>query len=105
MSVVNVIGGTGGGGGSGGGHGGDGHGPQIHVTGDYTHIHGASTEFQEDMTLIQWISPINFFLRHQAISEIRKKNTGDWLLEHPEFMKWKSTTGSILWCTGDSWHG
>ncbi|KAF7291214.1 Ankyrin repeat-containing protein [Mycena indigotica] len=101
MSVVNVAGGTGGGGGLNGGHGGDGHGPQIYVTGDYTHIHGAAnTEFQEDMYLINWISPINFFLRHQAISEIRKKNTGDWLLEHPEFVKWKSTTGSILWCTG-----
>ncbi|KAF7311737.1 ANK-REP-REGION domain-containing protein [Mycena indigotica] len=101
MSVVYISGGQGGNGGPGGGHGGRGDGPQIQVTGDYTRIYSAaSTDFEENMTVTQWISPINFFPRHQAIAETRQDNTGDWLLEHPDFLKWKSTPGSRLWCTG-----
>lgn len=52
------------------------------------------------MTILKWISPINFFLRQQDVSQIRHENTGDWFINDPDFQHWKSTPGEILWCSG-----
>ncbi|KAJ6487291.1 ankyrin repeat domain-containing protein, partial [Mycena vulgaris] len=49
---------------------------------------------------LDWFSPINFFLRHADISQVRQKGTGGWLLGHPLFKKWQSGSGSTLWCRG-----
>ncbi|KAF8146760.1 hypothetical protein K438DRAFT_1627213, partial [Mycena galopus ATCC 62051] len=46
------------------------------------------------------LSPINFFLRHADISQMRVKGTGGWLLADPVFKKWESNSGSTLWCRG-----
>ncbi|KAJ7027038.1 ankyrin repeat domain-containing protein [Mycena alexandri] len=50
--------------------------------------------------IIEWLSPINFFVRQQDISKNRQLGTGEWLLSDPKFKQWKSSTGGILWCSG-----
>ncbi|KAJ7358361.1 hypothetical protein DFH08DRAFT_620292, partial [Mycena albidolilacea] len=50
--------------------------------------------------LVEWLSPINFFLHQQTISESRSNETGYWLLEDPQFQAWKSGPGRTLWCHG-----
>ncbi|KAJ7742082.1 ankyrin repeat-containing domain protein [Mycena metata] len=55
---------------------------------------------EERTKIVNWLSPINFFLRHAAISEMREKGTGEWLLKHPLFGEWKSGLGNTLWCHG-----
>ncbi|KAJ7511611.1 hypothetical protein B0H11DRAFT_1699814, partial [Mycena galericulata] len=50
--------------------------------------------------ILDWLSPINFFLRQADISQMRAKGTGKWLLENSLFKKWESGSGSTLWCRG-----
>ncbi|KAF8164363.1 ankyrin repeat-containing domain protein [Mycena galopus ATCC 62051] len=50
--------------------------------------------------IIQWLSPINFFLRHAELSSTRQAETGGWLLENPLFKQWESHSGGTLWCRG-----
>ncbi|KAJ7444764.1 hypothetical protein B0H11DRAFT_1619499, partial [Mycena galericulata] len=50
--------------------------------------------------ILNWLSPINFFLRQADISQMRVKGTGGWLLEDPLFKQWQSGSGSTLWCHG-----
>ncbi|KAF8180043.1 hypothetical protein K438DRAFT_1603145, partial [Mycena galopus ATCC 62051] len=61
------------------------------------HHHG---EAQNREIILNWLSPINFFLRHADISQQREKGTGGWLLVDPVFKKWESGLGSTLWCRG-----
>ncbi|KAF8183290.1 hypothetical protein K438DRAFT_1144097 [Mycena galopus ATCC 62051] len=50
--------------------------------------------------LVDWLSPINFFLRHTDISRVRQPGTGGWLLVDPHFQAWESGSGRTLWCHG-----
>jgi hypothetical protein len=62
-----------------------------------------SSEFsieKERMQIIDWLSPINFFLRHADISRGRQKDTGGWLLEDSRFKRWESGSERTLWCRG-----
>ncbi|KAJ7016823.1 hypothetical protein C8F04DRAFT_1406555 [Mycena alexandri] len=92
---LTMHGGTGGDGGQGGGHGGHGgvgEGPILNVN------YGNKEE--ERKKIIDWLSPINFFLRQADILQMQEKGTGGWLLEHPLFKKWETGLGCTLWCCG-----
>ncbi|KAF7362797.1 ANK-REP-REGION domain-containing protein [Mycena venus] len=103
-----ISGGSGGSGGPGGEHGGgggSGEGPSItygiktqQVTINHHGIqpHPAAERNQ----IIEWLSPINFFLRHADISRARQAGTGGWLLADPLFKQWESGSGRTLWCRG-----
>ncbi|KAJ6467478.1 hypothetical protein DFH09DRAFT_832865, partial [Mycena vulgaris] len=54
----------------------------------------------ERAQIIDWLSPINFFLRHADISGARQLGTGEWLLADPHFKEWESSSGGTLWCRG-----
>ncbi|KAJ7828046.1 hypothetical protein B0H14DRAFT_3466574 [Mycena olivaceomarginata] len=54
----------------------------------------------ERAQIIDWFSPINFFLRHADVSRARQPGTGRWLLVDPQFMEWESGIGGTLWCYG-----
>ncbi|KAF8207721.1 ankyrin repeat-containing domain protein [Mycena galopus ATCC 62051] len=54
----------------------------------------------ERTEIIDWLCPINFFLRHADISRVRQEGTGLWLLSHPGFQEWKSGWRRTLWCRG-----
>ncbi|KAJ6566976.1 hypothetical protein B0H19DRAFT_1258148 [Mycena capillaripes] len=103
-----ISGGSGGSGGTGGeqgGGGGSGEGPSItygiktqQVTINH---HGIQPHPALERTqIIEWLSPINFFLRHADISRTRQAGTGGWLLENPLFKQWESGSGRTLWCRG-----
>ncbi|KAJ7453550.1 hypothetical protein B0H11DRAFT_272721 [Mycena galericulata] len=50
--------------------------------------------------IIEWCSPLNFFVRQADIFGTRQEGTGEWLLEDEKFTSWKSGTGKTLWCRG-----
>ncbi|KAJ7443837.1 ankyrin repeat-containing domain protein [Mycena latifolia] len=50
--------------------------------------------------IIEWYSPLNFFLRQADIFNTRQPGTGRWLLEDEAFKAWESGTTKILWCPG-----
>ncbi|KAJ7499509.1 hypothetical protein FB451DRAFT_1205699 [Mycena latifolia] len=50
--------------------------------------------------IIEWYSPLNFFLRQADILSTRQPGTGQWLLEDARFKAWISGTGKKLWCRG-----
>ncbi|KAJ7250216.1 hypothetical protein C8J57DRAFT_1667758 [Mycena rebaudengoi] len=56
------------------------------------HINWAETEHAaaEQKKIIEWMSPLNFFLRHDDISCARQAGTGGWLLEDTQFEDWAS---------------
>ncbi|KAJ6529244.1 ankyrin repeat-containing domain protein [Mycena capillaripes] len=54
----------------------------------------------ERTEIIDWLCPINFFLRHADISRMRQQGTGLWLLSHQVFQDWKSGWKRTLWCSG-----
>jgi hypothetical protein len=50
--------------------------------------------------IIDWLSPINFFLRQADIVSARQPGTGEWLLADSRFKKWESSSRGTLWCRG-----
>ncbi|KAJ6477230.1 hypothetical protein DFH09DRAFT_1108638 [Mycena vulgaris] len=50
--------------------------------------------------IIDWCSPINFFLRQEDIFAARQPGTGNWFLNSEEFKAWKAGLGAKLWCPG-----
>ncbi|KAJ7453089.1 ankyrin repeat-containing domain protein [Mycena latifolia] len=50
--------------------------------------------------ILDWYSPLNFFLRQADIFSAWQPGTGAWLLEASLFKEWKSGGGKILWCRG-----
>ncbi|KAJ7310721.1 ankyrin repeat domain-containing protein [Mycena albidolilacea] len=92
---LTIHGGKGGDGGEGiwhGGHGGAGQGPTVNFN------YGNKEE--ERKKIIEWLSPINFFLRQADISGVRLKETGTWFLENNLFKQWECGSGRTLWCHG-----
>ncbi|KAJ7310729.1 hypothetical protein DFH08DRAFT_1046584 [Mycena albidolilacea] len=75
-----------------GGHGGTGQGPTVNFN------YGDREE--ECKKIIDWLSPINFFLQQADISGIRLKETGTWFLENDLFKQWECGSGRTLWCYG-----
>ncbi|KAJ7710106.1 ankyrin repeat-containing domain protein [Mycena olivaceomarginata] len=111
--TMHVHGGFGGPGGEGhgqgtGGPGGIGQGPTLHMERVENLNIGGQKEAEiwnqmEDTkrrTIIEWLSPLNFFLRQQDISKTRQQGTGGWLLDDPKFKSWISNPGQVLWCSG-----
>ncbi|KAJ7021504.1 hypothetical protein C8F04DRAFT_266660 [Mycena alexandri] len=92
LTLHGGAGGDGGQGGRHGGHGGVGEGPIVNFN------YGNKEEDRK--RIIDWLSPINFFLRQADISQMQEKGTGGWLLDHPLFKKWECGLGSTLWCRG-----
>jgi hypothetical protein len=54
----------------------------------------------ERKEIIEWLSPINFFLRHADISQARQHGTEGWLHADPHFQEWEAGSGRTLWCHG-----
>ncbi|KAJ7278156.1 hypothetical protein C8J57DRAFT_1576421 [Mycena rebaudengoi] len=55
---------------------------------------------EERKSIIEWISLLNFFQRHDDISRARQEGTGLWLLEEAKFKNWVSEGGANFWCYG-----
>ncbi|KAJ6521464.1 hypothetical protein DFH09DRAFT_997607 [Mycena vulgaris] len=50
--------------------------------------------------IIEWFSPLNFFLRQADIFSTRQPGTGEWLLRDELFKRWRSGEEKTMWCRG-----
>ncbi|KAJ7241052.1 hypothetical protein B0H12DRAFT_1326331 [Mycena haematopus] len=69
----------------------------VRVIAQYQEQHHSAAERD---VVIEWYSPLNFFLRQADIFRIRQPGTGRWFLETKSFREWKSAVGKTLWCRG-----
>ncbi|KAJ6449260.1 hypothetical protein C8R45DRAFT_1045102 [Mycena sanguinolenta] len=102
-----ISGGTGGHGGDSydqghGGNGGRGEGPTINynITAGQFNMNNQDIEPCERKRIIEWVSPLNFFVRQDDIFSTRQEGTGEWLLNEKQFKRWESSIGGVLWCRG-----
>lgn len=51
-------------------------------------------------SIIDWLSPLNFLAKQEAIFKESREGTGTWLLDSKIFTSWASAAESILWCPG-----
>lgn len=52
--------------------------------------------------VLSWLSELDFDHDHNRIFSKRHQDTGDWLVESPEFKQWDdSKKSSLLWCHGN----
>ncbi|KAJ7226393.1 ankyrin repeat domain-containing protein [Mycena rebaudengoi] len=54
----------------------------------------------ERKRIIDWLSPLNFFQRHEDIFSARQEGTGTWLFEKTQFKDWIASAGGVLWGHG-----
>jgi hypothetical protein len=54
----------------------------------------------ERKRILSWLSPLSFEGKQRQLFERRQPGTGEWLVQHETFQKWKASSGSTLWCSG-----
>lgn len=55
----------------------------------------------ELLRILDWISPVQYSGHHNSVVEKRKAGTCEWLLRHPKFKAWESSSGcALLWLKG-----
>ncbi|ATY64386.1 ankyrin repeat-containing domain [Cordyceps militaris] len=57
-------------------------------------------ESQEYQKILQWLSPAQYSREQADLIARRHPNTGQWLLDSPEFQRWLGTPGAIMFCPG-----
>ncbi|KAF7345186.1 Pfs domain-containing protein [Mycena sanguinolenta] len=101
-----ISGGTGGGGGEGGvngGGGGKGEGPTVNIDHSTNKIVNLGQGLKE--ILEKWLEfPPDTQDRQYYLQSLAHQDTGNWLLCHREFIRWKQNSGS-LWIKGVSGTG
>ncbi|KAF7343630.1 Ankyrin [Mycena sanguinolenta] len=50
--------------------------------------------------IIEWYSPLNFFVRQADVFRLHQPGTGQWFLRIEAFRDWKNGNGKVLWCRG-----
>ena len=53
-------------------------------------------EEEEHTGMLRWVSTIPYPRHHERISENRVPGTGGWLLAHPAYLQWKSSSSSAI---------
>ena len=75
------------------------------VTNSYNRIINVNKVIaNENPEIMQWLSPLDPWGRHQDVRTERLDGVGDWLLRTEEFREWRSKEGgedkAILFCDG-----
>ncbi|KAF3188341.1 hypothetical protein TWF788_001017 [Orbilia oligospora] len=55
---------------------------------------------QEEVEILEWLTPIDYAPRHNDFIRRREPGTGQWLLDSPQFQKWREHSGRTLFCPG-----
>lgn len=50
--------------------------------------------------VLDWLSPLNFSARQDAVFRESCRDTGKWLLESADFNTWLCSKGLLVWCPG-----
>ncbi|KAJ7659436.1 ankyrin repeat-containing domain protein, partial [Mycena olivaceomarginata] len=67
---------------------------------DVTHDQHQQMKVAQRGEIIDWLSPINFFLRQADIASARQPGTGEWIIADSRFQRWEYGSGGTLWCHG-----
>lgn len=59
----------------------------------------------ERLTILDWLTPIDYFGQQYDSLSRRHPGTGEWLISSNEFLRWIDTSGSTLFCPGMSGAG
>ncbi|KAF5855664.1 hypothetical protein ETB97_008825 [Aspergillus alliaceus] len=54
----------------------------------------------ETREVIDWLCPVNFWLKQADVLKQRQPGTGDWLLQDSRFLDWETGSRESLWCRG-----
>lgn len=54
----------------------------------------------EKQSLLDWLSPLNFWLKHDNVRSKRCEGTGNWLLHTKHFEDWAAGSTRTLLCLG-----
>ncbi|KAI9764300.1 MAG: hypothetical protein M1839_005966 [Geoglossum umbratile] len=55
---------------------------------------------EETQSILSWLSSVNFWLKQADMSSQKQTGTGQWLLEHPDFLEWAKGNKETVWCLG-----
>lgn len=55
---------------------------------------------QEDLAIIEWLTPMNHGSQHSLYRDRRQPETGRWFLDSIEYNTWKDCTSKVLFCQG-----
>ncbi|KAI0902839.1 hypothetical protein F4823DRAFT_637780 [Ustulina deusta] len=56
---------------------------------------------EEQIKMLEWISPVQYGKHHKRVEEARTSGTCEWLLQHKKFCEWEEANSSvILWLQG-----
>lgn len=68
----------------------------IHRLSDQAALYAKTLEEQRYLEILRWLSPVPFVRHHERHSESRIPGSGKWLLEHPHYLRWKSSSQSSI---------
>ncbi|KAK6525995.1 hypothetical protein TWF281_011036 [Arthrobotrys megalospora] len=57
-------------------------------------------EKEDDLKILEWLTPIEYGPRHNDIAQRRQPGTGQWLLGSTEYHNWLQNRKQILFCPG-----
>ncbi|OQE19034.1 hypothetical protein PENSTE_c016G01255 [Penicillium steckii] len=60
----------------------------------------SQTRSLQDQQILGWLSTFSYSDAQNNTQRNRASNTGDWFLNSPEYIEWKSTPGRVLWAYG-----
>jgi hypothetical protein len=55
---------------------------------------------QEHLTILDWLSPLDFELTQAKLCQEWQNGSGNWFLKSEQFKVWRDGTSDILWCPG-----
>lgn len=58
-------------------------------------------EAEERQRILEWFSPINYWLKQNDYFDRAEPDSGQWFLDDSEFQSWIHGETPILWCPGD----
>lgn len=59
---------------------------------------------REKQRNVEWLSPLNFWIKQQDVLSMRSESTGSWLMATKEFRDWLDNNKRSLWCPGIRGH-
>ena len=63
---------------------------------DQAAVYAKVLEENKYREVLCWLSPVSFIRHHERHSETRIPGSGKWLLDHPQYLSWKSSSISLI---------
>jgi hypothetical protein len=63
---------------------------------DQSNISAQVLQNSKHLELLRWLSPVPFSSHHKRHSESRIPGSGEWLLNHPQYLTWRNTSSSSV---------